>query len=610
MYIMQRNVFLALALMTTLSLSAQNFKSGNLYFNVLKGKTVEVTVESNDPAKNYSDLTVADVPATVDVNGKSYQVVAIGDRAFAGNQSIKTVTIPETVTSINPTAFDGCSNVETVVWNPKSFSAPKREVDGPLYDLRSSVKRISFGDKVADIPVALCFDMVNLTTIDMNAGLKTIGAKAFSGCRALEHIDIANNVKSIGDKAFYNCVALKEITIPQSVSSIHKQTFEGCTSLSQINWNPQTYAVKKDIDAPFNVLRKQITKVSFGDKVKAVPAYFCAGMERLDTISLPNSVTAIENNAFDGCSGLKKLYLSSALTTIGKEAFKDCSMLPEFIVGNNVKTLGEGAFEECKQLQSINLGAALKDLPKECFKGCLSLTEINVPKTITKIGDEAFEDCSSLKNVVFNEGLLTIGKEVFKHCSAIDTVVLPQSLTDLGESAFEDCRALAKINIPVLIKIVNKNTFDGCYALNDIQLGDGVKEIAKDAFKGCSAITQITIPLNVTSIAKTAFADCAKLETIAWNPKSYGDIKKAPDGPFAVVAAQIKNITFGEQVTRIPMHLCSDMTGLTVVDLPANILEIGKEAFSGCTSLATVNFANPSSMVEAGAFEETTELKR
>ena len=607
---MQRNVIFALALMATLSISAQNFKSGNLYFNVLKGKTVEVTVESNDPAKNYTDLTYADIPASVEVNGKSFQVVSIGDRAFAGNQTIKTVTIPESITSINPTAFDGCSNVEVVIWNPKNYPAPKRETDGPLYDLRSSVRRISFGDKVTDIPAALCFDMTLLTTIEMNAGLKTVGAKAFSGCRALEHIDLGNNIKSIGDQAFYNCVSLKEITIPQSVSSIHKQTFEGCTALSEIRWEPQTFGIKKEADAPFNVLRRQIEKVTFGDKVKTVPAYFCTGMDKIKQISLPNSVTTIENNAFDGCIQLEEINLSNALTTIGKEAFKDCEAIRLFSIGNNVKSLGEGVFAECKQLDSVSIGSGLKELPKSCFKACKALRAVVVPKTITKVGDEVFEECTALKQITLNEGLTSIGKEAFKQCVALEAAVLPQSLTELGDAAFEDCESLASVNIPALIKIVNKNTFDACKALALVKLGDGVKELGKDAFKGCASLVSIAIPVNVSAISKTTFADCIALDSIAWNSKVYGDIKKAQDAPFAVVASQIKKITFGEQVTRIPMHLCADMVGLTSVDLPANILEIGKEAFKGCTSLATVVFANPSTMVEAGAFEETTELKR
>jgi len=607
---MKKNLLFLVVILLSFRLLADNFKVGSIYYNVLKGKNVEVTLESNDQNKNYYGLKAAEIPATVENNGTTYQVVAIGDRAFAGCKTLRSITIPENITTINSSALEGCSNLVDVVWNVRNYSNSKKESNGPLNRISGSVKSITFGDKVTNVPDALCFDMVKLTEVNMNVGIKTIGNKSFSGCRALENINLGSNIKSIGKEAFYNCVSLKKIVIPQSVSSIDGNTFEGCSSLQDVLWEPVSYNVKKESDAPFYALRKQIKSITFGDKVKSVPAYFCSGMDKIESVILPGSMNSIEHDAFNGCSALKTLELSNNVQSIGAEAFAECTVLSSVVIGNSVKSLGAGAFEDCRQLSLITLGTGIKELPKEVFKNCQSLDSIYIPKTITKIGEEAFEDCVGLSKIVFNEGLLSVGKESFKNCKSLTSVVLPQSLTSIGESAFEDCEKLVDINVPAMVKTVAKSAFYSCKSLITVNLAEGVKELDKDAFKGCQSLKTLVIPSTITSISKSTFADCVSLSEIVWNPIAYGDVKKAEDGPFAIIASQIKSFTFGENVTRIPMQLCANMVGLTEISLPASVTSIGKKAFIGCTSLSKVIFGNPGALVEDGAFEETTELQR
>ncbi len=607
---MKRFLLFAVVVLLSFRLSADNFKVGNLYYNVLKGKTVEVTLESNDQNKNYHGLKSADIPATVENNGTVYQVVAIGERAFTGCKTIRSITIPENITTIAASALEGCSNITDVIWNVRNYASSKKDTEGPLNRISGSVKSITFGDKVTTIPDALCFEMVKLTQVNMNIGIKTIGNKSFSGCRSLENIKLGSNIKSIGKEAFYNCVSLKEIVIPQSVTSIDSKTFEGCSNLERVHWEPASYNVKKDTDAPFYSLRKQIKFVTFGDKVKSIPSYFLAGMDKVTEVSLPGSLNTIEACAFKGCSALKTIAFSNNVQSIGQEAFADCEVLDSILISNNVKTIGAGAFKNCRQLSVITIGSGLKELSKEIFKNCESLDSIGIPKTISKVGEEAFEDCVLLTKITFNEGLVSIGKESFKNCKSLQSLLLPQSLATIGEAAFEDCEKLLSVNVPAAVKEVSKSAFYSCKSLTDIKLEEGVKELEKDAFKGCQSLQKIVIPSTVTSIAKTAFTDCTGLSEIAWLPAAYGDIKKAEEGPFAIVATQIKSFTFGEAVTRVPMQLCANMTGLTEINLPASVTTVGKKAFAGCTALSKVVFANPGAMIEDGAFEETTELQR
>lgn len=67
----------------------------------------------------------------------------------------------------------------------------------------------------------------------------------------------------------------------------------------------------------------------------------------------------------------------------------------------------------------------------------------------------------------------------------------------------------------------------------------------------------------------------------------------------------------GGSVVEIADYVFEDMTGLTSVQLPATLTSIGKEAFSGCTSLETVNFAEMTALrtIGEGAFYGCSSLQ-
>ena len=74
----------------------------------LWGKTAEVTYGE----EKYSGEVV--IPSSITVEGQEYPVASIGERAFSGCKGLTSVTIPNSVTSIEYGAFDGCSGLTSV----------------------------------------------------------------------------------------------------------------------------------------------------------------------------------------------------------------------------------------------------------------------------------------------------------------------------------------------------------------------------------------------------------------------------------------------------------------------------------------------------------------
>lgn len=145
------------------------------------------------------------------------KVSSSGYMPFDGKTTLKTITIPEGVTTLGEHCFDSLSNLEEV-------------------KLPDSITRIDRS----------CFkDDTKLKIVNIPNGVDTIPSYCFYECKSLESIIIPPSVKYIEWAAFQYCTSLKSIVIPGNVktiggsgtfnpTSVVGDVFMGCTSLTDI----------------------------------------------------------------------------------------------------------------------------------------------------------------------------------------------------------------------------------------------------------------------------------------------------------------------------------------------------------------------------------------
>jgi hypothetical protein len=119
-------------------------------------------------------------------------VNTIAFSSFDSNDSIKSITISDSVTSISSNAIVNCSKLKTLT-------------------IPGSVTTIP------DHVVYWCFALEKVT---MESGVKSIEGYAFAYESKLNNVVIPDTVTYIGEWAFYGCDSLKNITIPASVTEI------------------------------------------------------------------------------------------------------------------------------------------------------------------------------------------------------------------------------------------------------------------------------------------------------------------------------------------------------------------------------------------------------
>lgn len=157
-------------------------------------------------------------------------VTRIGYGAFYHCDQLTNVEIPDSVTEIEPFAFDMTAWVQQWRADQSELVSNGKEAylivgDGILIAYEGNKKRVNIPNGVKKIAGSVFRDRSDITTVTFPTTLTEVGESAFENCSALTSVSGGKNLVSIRDKAFSGC-PIAEIQIPETVTEIGRDAFD------------------------------------------------------------------------------------------------------------------------------------------------------------------------------------------------------------------------------------------------------------------------------------------------------------------------------------------------------------------------------------------------
>ena len=317
-----------------------------------------------------------------------------------------------------------------------------------------------------------------------------------------------------------------------------------------------------------------------------------------------------------------------------------------FTVPSGVYGVSTNGFQQAKNLTTINLPASIQDLPttKEAngFTSATNLTAIKVDPSNTNFKDEdgvvLTKDGSTLVaypfarhgvvNPAYNGPLATMHPgEVY---------AIPASVETIGKGAFSKAKEITAVQLNNVKKIC-EGAFYSVRNLRNVELGASVETIENGAISDTPDLSRFTVDnsnLNYMADAEGVIYTKNQQELVLYPSGREGEYSTLPttkkvrnrafyyaqkvtkvnfnsalgniDNDAFQTTTALKEITFEapSSLTRIGTWVFVN-TGLTKLELPASLKEIGSNAFNGNKNLKTVTVAANSQLESIGTYAFT-----
>ena len=300
-----------------------------------------------------------------------------------------------------------------------------------MFRCRVDIKSIIIPDSVTSIGDGAFDECTGLTSVTIPPSVTSIGDGAFEGCTGLTSVTIPPSVTSIGCGAFARCTGLTSITIPDSVNRFGSNPFYKCNE--ELELHVQSEGMKKYLTERFGIHKIIV------DQERSVNAWWW-NVEEDGTLHIPDGITEIEPYMFYNRSDIKSITIPDSVTDIGNDAFYGCHarfylasemmadnlyyeheidacrifingnvidsenswMWPEdgnVIVPDGTTSIRYQRFRYRSDIKSITIPDSVTKIEKNTFVGCSGLTSIEIPSSVKLIENCAFNMCNNLETI-------------------------------------------------------------------------------------------------------------------------------------------------------------------------------------------------------------------
>lgn len=291
-------------------------------------------------------------------------VTRINDDALKGNKKIVSVTIPGSVKDIGNNAFQGCPNLEEIIFtNPDTAS-------------NNLIIRIN---AFQNCP--------KLTKCEIPARANQVVGNIFKGCTSLTEIKVnANN-------PYY--FAQDGVLFGPALVNYKPQYEDDYTLQSYPAGREGAYTIPASVH---------------GKKIDQIWTSGFEGASGLTGISIPSSIGRLGTAAFEG-TGLTHVTIPDTVQQVDPAVFQNCTKLVSVKLPAGLAEIDQYMFANCISLQYVDMPDSITKINIYAFHNCTSLTSLALPKNLSSLSVGCFDKCINLQYVVVPPSVISFPKD-------------------------------------------------------------------------------------------------------------------------------------------------------------------------------------------------------
>lgn len=280
-------------------------------------------------------------------------VTKINDDALKGNKKIVSVTIPGSVKDIGNNAFQGCPNLEEII-----FTNPDKANNNLI------------------IRINAFQNCPKLTKCEIPARANQVVGNIFKGCTSLTEIKVnANN-------PYY--FAQDGVLFGPALVNYQPQYEDDYTLQSYPAGREGAYTIPSTVH---------------GKKIDQIWTSGFEGASGLTGISIPSSIGRLGTAAFEG-TGLTNVVIPETVKQVDPAVFQNCTKLVSVKLPAGLAEIDQYMFANCISLQHVDMPDTITKINIYAFHNCTSLTSLALPKNLSSLSVGCFDKCINLQHVV------------------------------------------------------------------------------------------------------------------------------------------------------------------------------------------------------------------
>ena len=226
-------------------------------------------------------------------------IKGIGEEIFE-DQDLRSLTLPDTLTSIGHAAFRGCEYL-TSLTIPDSVT----RIDECAFMNCTSLTSLTLPRTLTSIKGSVFSSCTALTALTLPNTVTHVEHDAFGKCTSLTSLTLPDTVTKVGVWAFQNCSKLASLSLPYALTDFGKEAFKNCSALTSVVFRPSSLSrevfILWAVSSSRNHDNWEMTSMNRLRNVLQLVAAFAFEIRDINTIVDSSG----NKTVFRGCTGLQ-----------------------------------------------------------------------------------------------------------------------------------------------------------------------------------------------------------------------------------------------------------------------------------------------------------------